>query len=272
MGQAIKKTILMITLNEAHNLHGVFNNLRGWADNIIVVDSKSSDGTQQICEHHGAKVVEREFDGFGNQWNFAISLLPNDSDWVMKLDPDERLSDALKAEIDRSIVDPGICGLRVKRRLWFLGRPLPVVQKIDRLWRHGKCKFTSVKVNEYPIIEGNVVEIDGFLEHHDSPNLEHWLEKQNRYSSAEALVHIDNNYAASPKFFGTKLERRMYLKKFFYFLPFRYILFFFYNFVYLGSFKAGYPGWVWARLRSDIMRLVEYKIYEKKYSKNEGSS
>jgi hypothetical protein len=101
------------------------------------------------------------------------------------------------------------------------------------------------------------------LKHFDSPNLEHWLYKQNKYTTSEALaVHRNLNFAAEPKLFGSSLERRMFVKKYFYKLPFRYQILFLYHYLYLGAFKAGKVGWMWSNLRCLVYRITDYKIYE----------
>ena len=74
----------------------------------------------------------------------------------------------------------------VRRRLWFMGRPLPVRQKLVRLWRTGTCTFSDVTVNEHPLVTGRIGTVRGDLEHLDSPDLQHWRHKQDRSSTAEA--------------------------------------------------------------------------------------
>ena len=146
------------------------------------VDSFSADDTVAIARRHGARFVPRRFRGFGDQWNFAVRELPVSAPWTMKLDPDERMTDRLKASIDRQArAGAGdTAGLSFDRRLHFLGRPLPVRQRIVRVWRTGRCRFTDAPVNEHPVVDGAVRRADGELEHHDSPDLHHWLDQQNR--------------------------------------------------------------------------------------------
>ena len=91
--------VVMISLNEGHNLEAVLQNLAGWAQEVFLVDSYSQDDTVDIALRHGVQVVQRRFRGFGDQWNFALRELPITAPWTMKLDPDERLSDELKARI-----------------------------------------------------------------------------------------------------------------------------------------------------------------------------
>src|ERR1700693_6205605 len=118
--------VIMISLNEAHNMEAVLQNLRDWAKEIFLVDSYSSDGTVDIALRHGVNVVQRRFRGFGDQWNFALRELPISAPWTMKLDPDERLSDTLKQEIAAAIIADDVDGLSFDRRLWFMNRSLPV--------------------------------------------------------------------------------------------------------------------------------------------------
>jgi hypothetical protein len=255
--------VVMISLNEGHNMEAVFQNLSGWAQEVCLVDSYSQDDTVDIALRHGVHVVQRRFHGFGDQWNFALKELPITAPWTMKLDPDERLSDELKANLldamQRNIGE----GLSLDRRLWFMVRPLPVLQSLVRVWRTGHCRFTDVAVNEHPIVTGRIVHVAGEMSHHDSPDLDHWLEKQNRYTTAEAIsAYNQSPLADTPRLMGTTFQRRMWLKKNFNRLPFRYFLLFLYHWLWQGTWRAGWVGYAWARLRSDVMRLIEYKRRE----------
>jgi glycosyltransferase involved in cell wall biosynthesis len=255
--------VVMITLNEAHNLRGVLDNLAGWAREIFIVDSYSADETVDIALERGVHVVQRRFRGFGDQWNFAISSLPIASPWTMKIDPDERLSPRLKESIRAAIEGGDADAYSFDRQLWFMDRSLPVRQAIVRLWRTGRCRFTDVKVNEHPMVSGAVRHLPGVLEHHDSPDLHHWLDKQNKYTSAEAInTYEGGEYAARPRILGTRLQRRMWLKANFFGIPFRYQLLFVYHYLLQGAWRSGWVGYMWSRLRCDVYRLREYKLRE----------
>lgn len=181
----------------------------------------------------------------------------------MKLDPDERISDKLKGEIRAAIQRGEGEAFSLDRRLWFMGQALPVRQTLVRVWRTGRCRFTDIAVNEHPIVAGRIVHVAGDMEHHDSPDLDHWLEKQNRYTTAEAIIAYNKSpMADTPRLFGSALQRRMWLKKNFNRLPLRYFLFFLYHWLWQGAWRAGWVGYAWARLRSDVMRLIEYKRRE----------
>jgi glycosyltransferase involved in cell wall biosynthesis len=258
-------TVVLITLNEAHNINNLLNNIEYWAKDVVVVDSYSTDGTVDILLSRSIKIVQRKFDGFGSQWNFAINFSTIKTPWVMKLDPDEELTEELKNSINLAINKNECDGIEFDRQLCFMRRPLQVNQKIVRAWKHGLCHFEPVLVNEHPIISGKILYIKGKLLHHDSPTLDHWYNKQNSYSTLEAEIKFKKlALATKPKIFGNTLERRILLKTLFYKIPLRYILLFIYNYIFLKSYKAGYVGYVWARLRSDVMRMTEYKYYEMK--------
>ena len=255
--------VVMIALNEAHNMEAVLANLRGWAQEVFLVDSYSTDGTVDIALKQGVHVVQRAFRGFGDQWNFALRELPISAPWTMKLDPDERISRDLKREIEAATLANDFEGLELVRRLWFMSRPLPVRHSLVRVWRTGKCRFTDVLVNEHPVVNGRIRRVAGDLEHHDSPDLHHWLEKQNRYTTAEAVAAYQGSALADEaKLLGSALQRRMWVKKHFMKLPFRYLAMFLYHYLLLGAWRAGWVGFAWSRLRCDVYRIWEYKLRE----------
>lgn len=255
--------VVMIALNEAHNMSAVIENLKGWAQEIFLVDSYSTDATVDIALDHGVHVVQRKFTGFGDQWNFAMRELPITASWTMKLDPDERLTDELKTQIALAIEANDSDAMSFDRRLWFMTKPLPVKHGLVRVWRSGSCRFTDVLVNEHPIVDGRVIHVSGDLEHHDSPDLDHWLDKQNKYTTAEAIARFEGHALAdSPRLFGSSLQRRMWIKRHFMKFPFRYVAMFLYLYLVMGAWRAGWVGYAWSRLRCDVYRLWEYKLRE----------
>ncbi len=254
--------VIMLSLNEGHNMDAVCQNLRGWAQEIFLVDSYSQDDTIGIALRHGVHVVQRRFTGFGDQWNFALKNLPIQSPWVMKLDPDERLSEALKTNIQHVIQQDIIDGISIDRHLCFMGKLLPIKQRLVRLWRQGYCQFTDVIVNEHPIVKGQIAHVEGVLMHHDSPHLQHWFDKQNRYTTAEAIsAHRQAPMADTPRLLGSKFQRRMWLKKNYAQIPGCYLLIFLYHWIWQGAWSQGWVGYAWARLRVDVMR---YRVYKRR--------
>jgi glycosyltransferase involved in cell wall biosynthesis len=264
--------VVMISLNEAHQMAAVLDNVSRWAQEVFLVDSYSSDATVDIALARGVSVVQRTFRGFGDQWNFALQALPIRAPWTMKLDPDERVSPALERSIAGALTRGDADAYTLDRRLWFMARPLPVRQRILRLWRTGTCRFSNVLVNEHPLVQGTRIgHLQGDLEHHDSPSLEHWMDKQNRYSSAEALSIASGAELSGPaKLLGSAFERRMWLKKNFRRFPLRHQMLFWTHYLGQGAWRAGREGLIWARLRADVQRMIEYKLFELERAGGEG--
>lgn len=255
--------VVMISFDEAHNMAGVLDNLAGWAREVFLVDSYSRDATVDIALARGVTVVQRPFRGFGDQWNFAARELPITAPWTMKLDPDERLTPELKSAIERAIAGDAHAALILRRRLWFMGRPLHVRQSILRLWRTGTCRFADVAVNEHPLVDGPALRVDGDLEHHDAPSLHQWFEKQNRYTTAEAISGVRNDeLSIRPQLLGNALERRMWLKRAYWRAPFRHQAMYLYCLFGQGVWRSGRAGFIWARLRVTVFRMIEDKRRE----------
>lgn len=258
-------SIIVISLNEEHNMEAFLRSIFGWCNNIYLVDSCSSDRTVDIALKYGVNVVQHRFRDFGDQWNFAITHFDFPTDWIMKLDPDERLSTELKASICRSIAisETDVRGFRLIRRLNFMGQPLPIHQPIERVWRKNSASFSKVRVNEHLEIEGKVDDIEGYLEHLDSPNLHHWYAKQNNYFTAEALMRFHGEALASEgRLLGTQKDRRLLLKRIFWKLPCRYVLLHLYHLLGTGAWRAGKVGRIWAKIRTEAYRSHEFKFYE----------
>jgi len=254
----------MLTLNEEYHLPEAIENVQPWAEDVFIVDSLSTDRTVDIALEYGIKIVQRPFTNFGDQWNLALERLPIKTPWTFKLDPDERLSPELTNEIRELLGGkPRHSGYVMDRRLWFMSKPLHVLAPVLRLWRTGKCRFSDVIVNEHPIVDGTVGKLKGILEHLDSPDLHHWWDKQNRYTTMEAIMRVrGDSLSAEPRLLGNFLERRMFFKKIFYRIPFRYQVQLLYELFGRGAWRDGSLGIEWARLRVEVMWMIELKAKE----------
>jgi len=255
--------VLMITLNEGHNLEDMIKQLNNWASEIFVLDSFSNDNTLEILKKYKVVYKQRIFSNFGDQWNYALKCFQIQSRFTMKLDPDERLTKELKDEITINLKVNNYDGYYFDRVLFFMGKKLPIKQEVTRIWRTGKAKFTDVLVNETPIVDGSIHKLESKLLHMDSPNLEHWYAKQNKYTTSEAIAKFNKkDLPFEAILFGNKDNRRMWFKKNFYKIPFRFVLLFLYYYIFKGLFMSGKEGFIWSHLRTEVMRMREYKFYE----------
>ena len=262
--QALPITVVILTLNEQENLPGAIESVREWASEVFVVDSCSTDKTVDVSIEHAVEIVQREFTNYSDQWNWAIDRLPIKTPWILKLDADERLSAELKEEIGSVVVrEPDENAFAIPVRLWFMGKRMHPRLRVVRLWRLGKARFSDVIVNEHLLVDGATGYLRSCIEHMDSPNLHRWYEKQNRCTTMEAIMRVRGDaLAAQPRVLGSPLERRMWLKKMFYRIPFRYQLQWLYEALVRGAIWDGSVGRAWLHLRIECMRAIEYKVNE----------
>src|SRR5271163_1490054 len=158
----------LITLNEEHNLPRALASLQGIADEIVVVDSGSTDGTAAIAREHGAVFLERAWTNYSEQKNFAAERTQNE--WVFSMDADEELSSALQSSLlDWKKHEPGAAVYEMSRKTWYLGAWIkhsgwyPDFQR--RLYRKDAAKFTGI-IHESLRAEGARGRLAGDLLHY----------------------------------------------------------------------------------------------------------
>jgi glycosyltransferase involved in cell wall biosynthesis len=190
-------SVALITLDEAANLPRTLRSVN-WAQEIVVVDSGSTDGTREIALKAGARVFEEPWKGFATQKNAAIAYATGV--WVLSLDADEEVSPELAREIQGLLEgEPKYSAYRIPRLNHFLGRPLrhggywpdPKL----RLFRKGAARFAERPVHETMETSGPVGTLKNPLLHHCYPTLEDYIEHMNRYSSAGARMLADSGRA-----------------------------------------------------------------------------
>ncbi len=183
-------SVAIIAKNEAANLPRTLASVAAIATEVVLVDSGSSDQTVPIAASFGARILHREWLGFGPQKNYAIAHCTGD--WILSLDADEELSPELTAAIAAVIrqAPADIAGYLLNRRNLFLGRwmrrggyyPDPKL----RLFRRGRAQFQERAVHESMTADGRTARLPGDLIHHTYPTLALYLEHMNRYSTSAA--------------------------------------------------------------------------------------
>ncbi|HVT84994.1 MAG TPA: glycosyltransferase family 2 protein [Chitinophagaceae bacterium] len=180
---------VIITLNEEHNLINSLPKLT-WCDEIIIVDSGSNDRTLDICKDFGCKIFYRKFDGYGTQKQYAVSKAKND--WVLCLDADEVMSDALVEEIKKEMQAPQADGYFIPMTFVFLGKKFRHGKEgwryFMRLFNKRSGNFNDYKVHEKIELKGNAKKLNNNIYHYSYHSLFQYFEKFNRYSSYGALM------------------------------------------------------------------------------------
>ncbi len=180
---------VLITCNAGERLASCLRSL-AFADEIVVVDSGSDDGTRDIARRHGARVVDEAWRGFGPQKRFAVSLARND--WVLCVDADEEVSPALAADIAAVLQAPRHVAYRMPRANRFMGRYLRHGEGFPdwslRLFDRRSAQWSDDAVHEKVVTSGPVGRLpeSAVLMHHSAESLATYLDKQNRYTSLQA--------------------------------------------------------------------------------------
>ncbi|MDE2584028.1 MAG: glycosyltransferase family 2 protein [Betaproteobacteria bacterium] len=183
---------VLITLNAAGHLEACLSSL-SFVDEIVIVDSGSSDATLEIAERHGARVICQEWLGFGPQKQFAVAQARHN--WVFCIDADERVTPELAAAITAALVAPRFQVYRVPRCNRFLGRFLRHGEGYPdwnlRLFHRGHARWSDDRVHEHVQTSGAVGALAGDLLHDSAETLDSYLAKQNRYTTLAAEAAVD---------------------------------------------------------------------------------
>ena len=178
---------VIITLNAAPQLERCLQSV-AFADEILVVDSGSTDATLEIAQRYGARVIHQDWLGYGKQKQFAAAQARHP--WVLSLDADERVSEELKVSILAALEAPGFHAYEFPRRNRFMGRWLAHGEGYPdlslRLFDRGHASWSDDAVHEKVVPDGPVGRLEGDLLHESQTTIASYLEKQNRYTSLQA--------------------------------------------------------------------------------------
>jgi glycosyltransferase involved in cell wall biosynthesis len=230
----------LITLNEEHNLPRALASLEGIADEIIVVDSGSTDKTASIAREHGVALFERAWTNYSEQKNFAAECAQNE--WVFSMDADEELSSALQTSLlDWKKRDPQSSVYEMPRKTWYLGAWVkhsgwyPDFQR--RLYRRDKAQFSGI-IHEALRFAGKPGRLNGDLLHYTVRSFAEHEQKVERY----ALLAAQQMYAAG---------ERSWRSAVWFATPWSW----FQNYFLRGGFLDGYRGALIAQMAARAVRI-----------------
>ena len=191
-------TLVVIARNEARVIGRCLDSVP-FATEKLVVDSGSTDGTQQIAAAHGARVVHQDWLGFGAQRNFATTQATHD--WILSLDADESLSPELAGEMQTrlpQLLQSGAAGVILRRQTWYMGEQMrwyrPMVgERLGRFYHRGRARWTDVRVHESLRFDGPTHKFRAPLVHHHNPTLVHRQLKILRYAELKARDWLDRD-------------------------------------------------------------------------------
>ena len=254
MSTKVPVSVLIPSKNEAANLPRCLGCV-SWADEIIVVDSQSADGSVEIAQQNGASVVQFQFNGvWPKKKNWALENVSFRNEWVFILDADEVLPAEAEQEFASAIAQAGpIAGYWINRRFMFMGRWLRHAYYPNwnlRLFRHSLGRYEKLtdsptdsgdnEVHEHVVVNGPTGRLRCEMDHYAFPSVEVFVEKHNRYSNWEARVAVDRFLKGTAgQFDEMPVGLRRKLKLFSHRLPFRPLLRFLYIYVWQKGFLDG---------------------------------
>ncbi|MCX6278220.1 MAG: glycosyltransferase family 2 protein [Bacteroidetes bacterium] len=253
----VNLSVAIIVRNEEKNILRCLRSVKPVADEIVVVDSMSTDQTADICRSFGCRVFQRKFDGYGTQKQFAVNQATND--WILSLDADEVISEELINELKSIFPSPTyqltnlpayqLSAYRIPFSLHFMGRIMKhsgVGNEFHiRLFDRRKGGFTNAPVHEGIEVAGNIGKLKGRIIHYSYRDISRHLEKINIYTSQAAAGYMSK---------GKSFSRLWVALKF----PFSFFSFY----LVKGGFLDGYPGFMWSFMAAVYATLKVAKTVE----------
>lgn len=270
----IDATAIIMTKNEEKNIVDCLESMRGFAKRCVVIDCGSKDHTVELAKKHGADVYDHEFEYYAKQFNWGLENCNVDTEWVIRLDADERFPKYLNAEIEQLINDnknKPMNGITIEADLFFLGRCLKhgIRNKCKMMMFKRSCgKIEDRKRDAHSVIsEGYSVMTKHHFIHYDFKDIDNYIKKYNWYATREMMDYIDflngqdaivntdkHILAQRKKKFGLYYKAPMF---------FRCWAWFLYNYIFRLGFLDGKEGLVFTFLECYWYRfVVDSKIYE----------
>jgi glycosyltransferase involved in cell wall biosynthesis len=273
-------SVLVPTKNEERNIERCLRSV-GWAAQVFVVDSCSTDRTAEIARAMGADVIPFRWDGHGpRKKNWALDNFSWANEWVLIVDADEEVSHPLYEEIAATLEhSPGFDAFSIPYQYYFLGRLMKHGAPLRKLilFKHRLARFEQtsvpevtgydVELHEHPVVRGKTGKLGSHMIHHDFDDLHHYFDRHNIYSDWEALLRTryrdrDRSGEIKGRIFGSAAERRRYAKRLFLGLPGKPVIYFLYSYVLRAGFLDGREGFAFSILKAFYWYQIALKEYE----------
>lgn len=266
---SIPVSVIVLTYNEELNIGRCLDSV-DWCDDVVVLDSLSTDSTQEIAAGKNARVVVRSFDNYANQRNHALTEIQYKYTWVLMLDADEVVPEDLQRELESVLMNAGsdVTMFRMRRKDYFMGTWLKRSTsygslRFGRLMRLGRV-WVERSINEEYHTDGSIRDLQAALVHYPfNKGLGAWIEKHNRYSSMEAELIVNGGggeWNWADLISSDPVRRRKALKALVYALPGRALLMFIGRYFVTGGILDGRAGFTFCVLKSYYEYLIVCKV------------
>lgn len=285
MNKKIDISVLIPVKNEEKNLQLCLNAIQDWADEILVVDSASTDRTIEIAQGAGATVIQFFYSGgWPKKRQWALETFPFRNEWILLLDADEILLPEIKSEIEVAIKNTKINGYTLLLQMEFLGKKLkysyPGLRKLS-LFRFGKGRYekrleqqdksmADIEIHEHVVVEGEIRNLKNPVLHRNYNSLDRYIQKHNEYSNWEASTFLygeDKDLKAN--FFGNQAQKRRFFKNLMLKVPGISFVFFIYQYFFRLGFLDGTAGYYFCLFKMVYYIEIKAKIFELENLKQE---
>lgn len=273
---------IILTKDEENHILRAIHSAQRISKKIYIIDSGSKDSTIDIAKKAGAEVLINEnWINHATQFNWALSQIPNNHEWILRLDADEIVTNNLAEEIlyKLPIIKDNISGIYIKRNMIFLNKKIkwggvyPI--KVLRIFKHGCGQSENKWMDEHIIVSGKTSEFSGEIIDNNLNSISWWVTKHNRYASLEAIEILNKEYKFLKK---EKIANENFLKDKVYLrfpILIRSLFYFIYRYFIRLGFLDGKNGTAFHILQGFWYRyLVDIKLTEVKthIKKNKGQS
>ncbi len=251
------------------------------SDDVVVVDSLSSDRTVEIASRYPVRVIQHAFESHGKQRTWMLRSIPVKHEWVYILEADERMTPALFQECLTTIEQPQHVGYYVAERVMFMGTWIRHSTQYPRyqlrLFDKHRVWFSDYGHTEREVVEGSVGFLKETYPHYTcSKGMSRWIDKHNHYSTNEAIETIRQLEKGTIEWGDlwlgkSEVDRRRALKNLSLRLPLRPIVRFVYMYFLLGGILDGRAGFAWCTLQAFYEYLILLKVWEIKHLPVPGS-
>jgi glycosyltransferase involved in cell wall biosynthesis len=268
-------SVVILTYNEEIHLQRCLDSLKDIVQEIFIVDSYSTDATEEIAKRNEVHFLQNPWINYSVQFNWGLKNCHITSDWILRIDADEYLTPELQLEISNNLhkLDDSISGIEIPLKRFFLNRHMKRGLgeiRMLRIFRKDKARLESRWMDEHiEILEGKTVAFKNSFADHNLNDLSWWTAKHNSYSNREVIDLLDVEFNLLNNNLNVQLsaqalhKRKLKLKYVKSPLFFRSFAYFVYRYIFRLGFLDGKEGFLWHFLQGWWYRtLVDSKIYE----------
>lgn len=281
-------TVIIPVRNEEKNIRECLESVQ-FCDQVLVIDSGSTDQTEAICNELGAEFVRFDYKGgWPKKRQWAMENLDIKNPWTLLLDADERITDVLQKEmIDISLSDTKISGYFLTLNLVFLGKVLKHgangLQKMS-FFKTGKGNYemrledqdssmADMEIHEHVIVEGETSYCKNYVIHHNYNTMDRYIDKHNEYSNWESVIYFkhfyeNDNVAKTEENLGKQAKFRRKIKYLFFKMPFTPLLYFMHLYIFKLGFLDGKQGFIYCAFQAIQIFHIKVKVFEHQLVKN----